>query len=314
MKNKIKLGTSACVLGQTVRYDGGHKRSAFVDNHVSQYYELLPICPEVGMGMPVPRPTIHIRMINDQARLVDSKNADIDHTEKNEAFFEKMRKNIEPLDGYILAAKSPTCGLERIKVYDEGGTLIHRKGHGMFVDLLQKHFPHLPLEEDGRLNDQGLRECFFTKVSAYHDFKRSVLSEPSINALMQFHSRYKFLVMAYSPQTYQALGRFVANIDESNLERELLEYLTRLLALLSKPTNRKKHTNVLMHIQGFFKQQLDKDDKSELTEQIEQYRKGRVPLLAPVTLLNHFKRKYPIEYLDNQVYFEPYPLELGINA
>ncbi|XOV77899.1 MAG: YbgA family protein [Aestuariibacter sp.] len=312
--DKIKLGTSACVLGQKVRYDGGHKRSAFVDKHVSQHYELMPFCPEVGMGMSVPRPTIHIREINEQLRLVDSKDANIDHTEKNNGFFEQIRGRLATLDGFILAAKSPTCGLERIKVYDAEGKLQHRKGTGMFARLLQAHFPLLPLEEDGRLNDQGLRECFFTKVSAFHDFRQNVLPQKSKHALIQFHSRYKFLVMAYSPQTYQSLGRFVANVDDNDLEDGLLQYLEQLMSVLSKPTNRKKHTNVLMHIQGFFKQQLDKEDKSELTEQIEQYRKGLVPLMAPVTLLNHFRRKYPDEYLESQVYFQPYPMELGLNA
>lgn len=312
--SKMKLGTSACVLGQTVRYDGGHKRSAFVSKNVAEHFELVPFCPEVGMGMPVPRPTIHIREINETQRLVDSKNKDIDHTEKNVQFFEQIKARIEKLDGFLLAAKSPTCGLERIKIYDADGKLIHRKGTGMFVQLLQAHFPHLPLEEDGRLNDQGLRECFFTKVSAYHDFRNTVLSDISKNALIQFHSRYKFLVMAYSPQTYQELGRFVAELDDDSIKSGVSDYLTRLMRLLSKPTNRKKHTNVLMHIQGFFKQQLDKEDKSELSQQIEQYRKGLIPLLAPITLLNHFRRKYPVEYLENQVYFQPYPMELGINA
>ncbi|GAB3016672.1 YbgA family protein [Bowmanella dokdonensis] len=308
-----RIGVSACVLGDKVRYDGGHKRSAFVAAQLADFFTFKPICPEVGMGLPVPRPTIHLRETDAGLRLTDSRSGDRDHTAAMEAFFTHQTKLLSSLDGYILAAKSPSCGMERIKVYDQSGSLVHRQGQGLFASLLRRRFPHLPLEEDGRLNDAGLRESFITRVYAYHGFRHQVLIKPSVAALVTYHSRNKLLVMAYSPQTYQSLGRLVAKA-KGRLESTLEEYQSLLFSALGKPTDRRKQTNALMHLQGYFKRKLSRQDKQELSEQIEKYRLGHVPLLAPMTLLRHHLKHYPNSYLQQQSYLQPYPEALGLRA
>ncbi len=313
----IHVAVSACVLGDNVRFDGGHKRSAFVDVHLSKHFKLMPICPEVGMGMPVPRPPIRVTQSGDAHKLTDSRDVQIDHTEKLNDFYQGQVSKISKIDGYIFAAKSPTCGIERIKVYDEQGGLIHRKGMGLFVQHLVKDFPHLPIEEDGRLNDQGLRESFITRVYVHQHFRHDVQQREEYKArdLVEFHSKHKLLVMAYSPQMYRELGRLVARSgSHHHLPTLFNEYLGLLMKALSKPTNRKKHTNVLMHIQGYFKKVLDKQDKQELSLQIDKYRRGYLPLMAPVALLQHHLNHFPNDYLSQQVYLQPYPEELGLRA
>lgn len=308
-----RIGVSACVMGDKVRYDGGHKQSTFVTRQLHSHVIYQPICPEVGIGLPVPRPTIHLREMADGLHLTDSRNGMLDHTEALQSFFTQQLPKLEKLDGYILAAKSPSCGMERIKVYDENGQLLHRQGQGLFVQLLHKHFPHLPMEEDGRLNDAGLRESFITRVFVYQEFRDKVMNNPSVHGLVTFHSRHKLLVMAYNPQLYQALGRLVAKAKGA--EQTTAEaYLALMMKALSKPTNRRKHTNVLMHMQGYFKRHLKSADKRELTEQIEHFRLGQLPLMAPITLLKHHLRHFPNDYLAQQSYFSPYPQELGLRA
>ncbi|WP_088328429.1 DUF523 and DUF1722 domain-containing protein [Lacimicrobium sp. SS2-24] len=312
-ESKPLVGISSCVLGEKVRYDGGHKRSAFVTDTLAGFVRFVPNCPEMGIGMPVPRPTIHIREIAQQPRLTNSRDASVDHTDDMKAFLTAKLSQLQQLDGYVLAAKSPSCGMERIKVYTEQGELLHRNGQGIFVQLLKEHFPDLPMEEDGRLNDQGLRESFITRIYVYHDFRHNVKNELSASALVDFHSRHKMLIMAYSPHAYQTLGRLVANVKGQE-ESTASQYLTLMMKALSKPTNRRKHTNVLMHLQGYFKKQLDKADKHELSEQIDKYRLGYTPLMAPVTLLRHHLKNHPNAYLSRQSYLQPYPEALGLRG
>lgn len=310
----IKIGVSACVMGEKVRYDGGHKQSKYVVRHLKKTFDFVPFCPEVGMGMTVPRPTIHLRDFGDDIRLVDSRNPAIDHTNNLSSFFDSVADKIGDLDGYIVAAKSPSCGMERIKVYDEDGNVLHRKGRGLYTEKLMKKFPNLPVEEDGRLNDQGIRESFFARVLAHNEFRLRVLSEPSMHNLVKFHSQYKFQVLAYNPEKYRELGSLVANHEGRDVQEVVSEYIAGLMSAMSGTASRKKHTNVLMHLQGFLKKHLSSDDKQELSQQIEHYRLGHLPLLAPLTLLRHHAKKYAPTYLQQQRYLEPYPLELGIHA
>ncbi len=310
----IRIGTSSCILGNKVRFDGGHKRSGFVASTVDKHYELIPFCPEVGMGMTVPRPTIHLMQYDLGIALVDSKDHSINHTDKAALYFQYIKHKIKDLDGYILAAKSPTCGMERIKVYDVEGGVLHRKGTGIFAAALRSEFPFLPIEEDGRLNDQGLKESFFTRVVAHNEFRTKVAHQPSLNALVNFHSCYKFLVLAHKPEAYSKMGRLVANGKSYALDDLLYQYQELLMGALKKPSTRKRHCNVMMHIQGFFKKQLSKEEKAELSEKIEQYRLGYLPLLSPLTLLSHYLKRYPNPYLMSQRYFQPFPLELGLMA
>ncbi|BDX06336.1 YbgA family protein [Planctobacterium marinum] len=309
----IKIGTSACVLGEKVRFDGGHKRSSFVASHISEYYQLVPFCPEVGIGMSVPRPAIQLREINDEIRLVDSKTGSSDYSDKMANYFERQQCSLEPLDGYILAGKSPSCGMERIKIHNEEGRLLHRDGRGMFAEALIRNFPDLPVEEDGRLNDKGIRESFFTRVEAYALFRKLVMEDIQASSLIEFHTRYKYLILAYNPKIYYELGPTVAQCA-NDIEQAVSNYRSKMMLALSKPTTRKKHTNVLMHLQGFFKNDLDSKYKKELSDEIDKYHSGYVPLLAPLTLINHYLREFPNEFLQKQAYLKPFPLELGLHA
>lgn len=301
-------------MGEKVRYDGGHKRSAFVTSNLQDMFNLIPVCPEVGIGMSTPRPAIRVVEQGDSHRLLDAKDSSLDYTDKLADFYQQQHTKFHQLDGYILAAKSPTCGIERIKVYTQDGELAHRKGTGLFAQHIRQHYPNLPMEEDGRLNDMGLRESFITKVFIHSRFRNEVVLPAEVRNLIEFHSKHKFLVMAYSPVAYRQLGRMVANVSKETLSSTQSQYLTLLMSTVSKPTNRKKHTNVLMHLQGFLKKQLSKEDKQELAEQINKYRLGYVPLLAPITLLLHFLKQHPNPYLSQQVYLHPYPEELRLRA
>lgn len=309
----IKIGTSACVIGEKVRFDGGHKRSAFVASHISEHYKLVPFCPEVGIGMPVPRPAIQLREVDEQIRLVDSKTGTHDYNDKMDAYFQRQVESLDTLDGYILAAKSPSCGMERIKIHNADGRLLHRDGKGLFAAALQETYPELPVEEDGRLNDKGIRESFFTRVEAHALFRKLVLEDLQPASLIEFHTRYKYLLLAYNPKIYYELGPIVANCSQ-DLDDAIVRYRGKLMQALSKPTTRKKHTNVLMHLQGFFKQDLDSKYKKELSEEIDKYHSGYVPLLAPLTLINHYLREFPNEFLQKQAYLKPFPIELGLMA
>lgn len=307
----IKVGVSACVVGQKVRFDGGHKQSKFVVQQLAGTFELVNFCPEVGMGMPVPRPTIHLREMQGDIRLVDSRDPTIDHSDKVPVYFDSVADRLAQLDGYVVAAKSPTCGMERIKVYTQDGDVLHRKGMGVYTAKLRERFPTLPIEEDGRLNDQGIRESFLARVFAHHHFRTQVLAQPSMKNLVDFHSRYKFLVLAYHPEMYRELGRLVANHEKQPLDALLQDYLKLMMTAMARSASRKKHTNVLMHLQGFLKKSLSTEDKQELTQQIEHYRLGHIPLMAPLTLLKHHIQRHTNDYLKRQVYLQPYPLELG---
>jgi len=310
----IKIGSSACVLGQKVRFDGGHKRSTFVVNKLPEHYQLIPFCPEVGIGMSTPRPAIQLREIAGEIQLVDSKTGEQNYTRQMNEYFSLNEEKLGQLDGYILAAKSPSCGLERIKVHTEEGNVLHRNGRGIFAAQLKQVYPNLPVEEDGRLNDNGIRESFFTRVQAHAEFRRTVLKDLSAKSLIAFHTRYKYLAMAYNPKVYYELGPLVADCAGDDIAEVAQEYLTKLMGALSKPTSRKKHTNVLMHMQGFFKKELSQPSKQELTQVIEQFHRGYVPLMAPLTLINHYLLEYPNSFLQEQVYLKPFPIELGIHA
>lgn len=314
----IKIGTSACVMGEKVRYDGGHKRSAFVVNQLPAHYKLIPFCPEVGIGMTVPRPAIQLREIDGQIALVDSKTGKQDYTAPMNDYFIRNEEKLGQLDGYILASKSPSCGMERIKVHDAEGKQLRRDGRGLFAARLKKCFPNMPVEEDGRLNDTGLRESFFARVHAYSGFKKDVLEVLTPASLVEYHTRYKYLVLAYNPKIYYELGPLVAGCGNVRDDKEFValadQYLTMMMVAMSRATSRKKHANVLMHLQGFFKKELDKESKQELTQSIDNFHKGYVPLLAPLTLINHYLLEFPDPFLNKQMYLKPFPLELGIYA
>ncbi len=310
--NKIPVGISSCVLGKSVRFDGGHKKNQFVTSELQSFFDFAPICPEVEMGLPVPRPAIRLTKLNGQLRLLETNNKGRDHTERLIMYTKQKIETLASLGlcGYIVCAKSPTCGMERVRIYN--GDMPEKNGIGLYTQALMKHYPWLPVEEDGRLNDPVLRENFISRVYRLHDFRLHVESEPTAKNIIDFHSRYKLILMAHNPQSYKHLGQMVAKIADYDIDDFIAEYRNLFMAALCHRVSRRNNTNVLMHIQGYFKRILSRQQKSELTKIIEDYRLGILPLLAPITLIKHYLNMYPDQYLNTQKYLEPYPQELRL--
>lgn len=311
----IKLGVSACVIGDKVRFDSGHKLNRFLCDEIGQFADFVPVCPEVGIGLPVPRPAIRlVDRDNIGIRLVDTKNKENDHTDKMLSFSQKKIAALakQELCGYVVCAKSPTCGMERVKLYLENGHSTNEGTVGLYTKTLMKNMPWLPVEEDGRLHDPLLRENFIERIFALNDFYRSMRGGVTRNAIIEFHSRYKLVLMAHSVNSYKSLGQLVANIADYDEEEFYQIYRLRFMQTLSKMVSKKRHTNVLMHLQGYFKTKLTKPQKAELTQLIKAYHEGTMPLLAPLTLINHYLLEYPDPYLSQQKYLKPYPEELRL--
>ncbi|GHG70866.1 hypothetical protein GCM10010919_21700 [Alishewanella longhuensis] len=311
----VKIGISACVLGDKVRFDGGHKASTFCTQQLQPLVQYVAVCPEQAIGMGVPRPAIRLqRDTQQQIRLVQSRDNSLDYTEQMLDYTAQMLPRFAELSGYIVCAKSPTCGMERVKLYDTEGNALGKLAVGVYTRQLMQAYPWLPVEEDGRLLDPALKENFVSRVFACHDFQKTMRDGFSIGKLVAFHSRYKFLVMAHSPVAYHQLGKLVAEAKLFQPAELQLRYLTELMQAMRNIATRKQHANVLQHLQGFLKKLMDSAARQELAELINRYRCGRVPLLAPVTLLQHYLRLYPNNYLQQQVYFNPYPEQLGLRA
>ena len=312
MDTEIKIGVSACVLGETVRFDGGHKSSRFVTKELGQHFQFVPVCPEVESGMPVPRPTIRLVSNEERIALVETRDATKDHTDTMVNFSRQRvgRLQQEQLRGYVVCAKSPTCGMERVKVY--GSNMAEKSGVGLYTQELMEQRPWLPIEEDGRLNDPILKENFVTRVFCLHDFYQTMDGEPTAGKIVSFHSRYKLTLMAHHPASYKELGKLVAKISDYSMDEFYPLYRVGLMAAMTHRASRKNNTNVLMHIQGYFKKVLDKNEKAELCRVIDDYRVGLLPLLAPLTLLKHHMQRFPDEYLQSQKFLNPYPQELRL--
>ncbi len=308
---KIPLGISACVYGHKVRFDGGHKTNRFCREELSEFCEFHPVCPEVGIGLPSPRPAIHLVRSNNEERLMLSKDHSIDYTDDLLAYTGKKLPALAAMCGFVVCAKSPTCGMERVKLYKENGQKIEGGTVGIFTRKLQEAMPWLPIEEDGRLQDAVLRENFVIRVMALHDWYKSTNNLTAHN-IIQFHARYKYLLMAYSLAGYKAMGQLVADISNHDIHAFADEYRLQLMTVLKKPANRKGHTNVLQHMQGYFKRVLTSEQKADLAAAVMRYYQGYLPLLAPLTLINHYLKMHPNAYLNNQVYLSPYPEELKL--
>lgn len=308
MSDGISIGISACLLGNAVRFDGGHKRCEFAVEQLAPYVKFEGICPEMAIGLPTPRPALRLNKDRQQVRLCYSNDRSVDLTGQMQTFSEQRIASLRWLCGYIVCAKSPSCGMERVKVYDENSAGVRKSGTGLFTAELLRQMPWLPVEEDGRLNDAGLRENFIERIFALHDLNTLWRGGLTRGGLIAFHSRYKLSLLAHSQPGYRELGRFVANIEHSeSLEAFAQEYRHRLMAILRQKATRRNHTNVLMHVQGYFRRYLSSAQRQELAALIDRYRRGMQPLLAPITLIKHYMAEYPDSYLAQQRYFEPYP-------
>ena len=308
-QSSIRVGVSSCLLGQPVRYDGGHKRDTFVVETLGAYVEFVPVCPEVEMGLGTPRETLRLVRCGEDVRLVMADGAD--HTDAMRRFARRRVEALADLDlcGYILKRNSPSCGLARVKVYDANGSPAWT-GRGLFAEALVARLPNLPVEEEGRLNDARLRENFIERVFAYRRLKTLFATRWTMGDLVRFHTAHKLVVLAHSTEAYRALGRLVAE-GKSVARADLRErYESGFMSALARPATPKKHANVLQHMVGHLRGRIDDASRDELLACIEDYRLGLVPLVVPVTLIRHHVRHARVEYLAGQVYLDPHPKEL----
>lgn len=307
--SRPRIGISSCLLGEEVRFDGGHKRDTFLTQILDSYVEWVRVCPEVEVGMGVPRETLRLVRVGDDTRMITTRTG-IDHTDSMRSWSEKRTKALAGMDlrGYVLKKDSPSCGMERVKVYGDGGAA--RVGVGTYAQVLKARFPSLPIEEEGRLTDPVLRENFIERVFAYDRLRALFDGRWTQSSLVAFHTAHKMALLAHSTTAYQELGRLVAGgkkIPRADLQDQ---YEALFMRTLARPATVKRHTNVLMHMAGHLKKILDGDGRKELLDCIDDYRRGLVPLVVPVTLLRHYVRLHRIEYLAGQTYLEPHPREL----
>lgn len=312
---RIPVGISACLMGENVRFNGSHKRSRFCTDVLSRYFDFRPVCPEVAIGLGTPREPIRLvasSSDDESPRAVGVSNPDLDVTAPLSNYADQCADSMQDLCGFILMQKSPSCGLFEVKRYLSNG---HPEGKtaGVFARRLRERLPLLPIEEAGRLNDAALRENFMVRVYAYQDWQ-TFLQEPLTAAgLIAFHSRYKYLVMAHSPDAYRSIGRLLSDLS-GPLDRIASDYFAQLMTALAKPATRQRHTNALMHLQGYLKKNLSSADKHELRNLINEYHEGIVPLVVPLTLLKHHLNHHEElhAYARQQVYLNPHPYELGL--
>jgi len=306
---KISIGISSCLLGEPVRYDGGHKHDRYITDMLGRYFRFVPVCPEVGCGLPIPRESMRLEGTPDSPRLIANRSR-TDLTSQMTAFCRTKVVELESEDlcGFIFKSKSPSSGLFRVKVYNQG--MPAKIGRGIFADAVTRHFPLLPVEEEGRLNDADIRENFLERVFSYRRWRDMMATAPDLGDLVEFHTRSKLLIMSHSVEGYRWLGRLVANAKQLERNELFRQYEELFMSALTLQATVKKQTNVLMHIMGYFKKQLDSMEKAELLEVIGQYNSRLVPLIVPLTLLKHYVNKYDQPYLKKQTYLSPHPAEL----
>jgi uncharacterized protein YbgA (DUF1722 family)/uncharacterized protein YbbK (DUF523 family) len=307
---KIKIGISSCLLGEKVRYDGGHKWDRYITDTLGEYFDWLPVCPEVEYGLTIPREPMHLVGDPDNPRLISTLTG-VDHTEGMLQWVKNKLKILERVDlyGFIFKSRSPSSGIGGVPVYSPSG-IPGRKGAGLFGGAFLQRFPFVPAIDDDRLHDPKLRENFLERVFVYKRWKGLVRYSETRKDLVNFHTKHKLLIMSHSPKHLTSLGQIVASSKKYKQENLLTQYIKLLMEGLQLLSTAKKNTNVLSHIAGYFKSVLSLEDKRELLEVIENYHKGYVPLIVPIVLINHYVRKFDESYLKEQFYLNPHPIEL----
>lgn len=311
-KPKIPVGISSCLMGQAVRFDGGHKRSRYCLEVLEQYFDFKPFCPEVAIGLPIPREPIRLVGSPSAPRAVGVKNPQHDVTQPLKDYANDIIRSHPELCGYVLMRRSPSCGMERVKVYAEHG-LPSPDGTGIYTAELMAQHSALPVEEEGRLNDAVLRENFITRVFVYHRWQQDVMPDPSLHKIIQFHTQHKLQLMAHHANGYRQMGRYLAQqAPHLPLTQVCKEYLVSLMGYLSHKATRSSHYNVLLHVLGHLKKLLDGETKRDLIQSIEDYRSEKVHLVVPLALLKHYLKRHGNDYILSQAYLDPHPHELGL--
>jgi len=307
----IRIGISACLLGEEVRFDGGHKRDAFLVETFGRYVEWVPVCPEVEIGLPTPRESIRLVRAEQGVRLVGPRSG-TDLTERMRRYSRRRVRELAAadLDGYVLKKDSPSCGLFRVRVYGAEGEPPVRNGRGLFAEELVERLGELPVEEEGRLSDPRLREGWVERVFVYARLKALFAGRWTVGDLVRFHTAHKLQLLAHSPEDYRRLGPLVASAKSRPRSEVAAEYARGLMAGFRLLATTRKNTNVLQHAAGHLKRVLDAESRTELASVIEDYRLGLVPLVVPVTLLRHHVRRHGVDYLAGQTFLDPHPKEL----
>ena len=310
----VRIGISSCLLGAEVRFDGGHKRDPFLVETFGRHVEWVPVCPEVEVGMSTPREPIRLVRGDDaRVRLIGTRSGE-DWTDRMEHFSRERAESLAPLalSGYVLKKDSPSCGMVRVKIHPSGGGVSERSGTGVFAAALRARYPSLPVEEEGRLTDPKLRENFVERVFAFHRLQARFRGRWTVGDLVRFHTAHKLVLLAHQPAAYTALGRFVASAATRPRGEVREHYEREFMAALTHLATAARHANVLQHIAGYFKKDLDPESRAELQGLIDDHRRGLVPLIVPITLVRHYVRRFGIEYLAGQVYLDPHPRELAL--
>ena len=312
MEPTITLGISTCLLGEQVRYDGGHKLDRFLTDTLGSYVEYVPVCPEVECGFGIPRESLRLVGSPNAPRLVTSRTNE-DHTERMLTWARGRVVELEKkgLCGFIFKSNSPSSGMERVRVYNEQGMPV-KKGVSLFARTFMEHFPLIPVEEEGRLHDPSLRENFIERIFVFRRWRELLAQPKTLGRLVDFHTKHKLLILSHSPKHHQTMGKLVAEAKGKPIREVYETYQELLMGALKLKTTVKKNTNVLHHMIGYFKKQLSADEKQELLEIIDRYRQEYVPLIVPITLMNHYVRKYDQPYLKEQYYLNPHPIELQL--
>lgn len=313
MEDTLKLGISSCLLGHKVRFDGQHKYDTWLVETLGRYVTYVPVCPEVECGLPVPREAM--RLVGDpEAPLLLNTQSGMDQTPRMLSFAHRRVAELaeEGLCGFVFKSKSPSSGMERVKVYPAKGGTAQKKGIGIFARELMQTLPLLPYEEEGRLHDPILRENFIVRIFVMHRWQQIQRQPRLAGAIVDFHTRHKLLLMAHHHELYRELGKLVAQVKHYQPDEFARIYLPLLMKALSFHATRRKHQNVLQHALGYFKTDLSPAEKTEMLEIIATYKAGLLPLIVPITLLNHYVRKYDKSYLAGQYYLNPHPQELAL--
>ena len=306
--NQINIGISSCLLGENVRFDSGHKFNAYIANVLSPFFHFVSFCPEVSIGLGIPRQAIRLVDKDQQIKCVGTKDETLDVTERLDQCARDQHSWHRQLSGYIVKKDSPSCGMERVRVYRD--KMPTRDGRGLYTRRLMESFPYLPVEEEGRLGDAVIRENFIQRVFIYHRWQQLMAGEVSWSQLSEFHARHKYIYMSHNQKKARELGKWLAEHHQLAIGELCQQYLAQMMDLLKIKATKKNHVNTLKHIQGYLKNYLSRSDKQELEQAVESYRQGLLPLIVPITLLRHHFMHHPQQYITRSYYMQPHPKEL----